>query len=486
MGRKGVSVISQLDWITVAIVIAIMICGWFSVCGASSVGFSPGLLSFSTRPGKQLVWIMCALLLSTVVISINQDFYHQYAYIIYVAFMLLLLVTIFAASEHKGSRSWLDFGPVSLQPAEFAKFATALALARYVDRYDFNPEKLRDILCATGFFLLPMMLIVGQNETGSALVYLAFLLVLFREGMTGMVLYLGGTAVAFFIVAVKYGQTPFGIQPFDLGTFLVLSMVQLLMPLMTWLLEHDRRTSLTLFCIELGTTVLGLAFATHVIPFRVTVLQIAVIVLTSLWLLFYSFKAIVPRYLLVTAFGILSIAYLFSVDYAFNNILKDHQRTRINVILGLEDDPYGAGYNVHQSMIAIGSGGVTGKGFMQGTQTKLKYVPEQDTDFIFCTVGEEQGFIGSTFVLLLYLGLILRLVFLAERQPSVFGRVYGYSVACILLFHLMVNVGMVLGIMPVIGIPLPFFSYGGSSLWGFAILLAVFLRIDSERMLSYS
>ena len=485
MARKGGNIIGQLDWFTVAIVIAIMICGWFSVCGASASEFSPEMLSFSTRPGKQLVWILCALFLSTIVISINQDFYHEYAYIIYVALMLLLLVTIFVASEHKGSKSWLDFGPVSLQPAEFAKFATALALARYVDRYDFNPEKLRDLLCSAAFFLLPMALIIGQNETGSALVYLAFLLVLFREGMTGMVLYLAGTAVAFFIIAVKYGQVPFGIQPFDMGTFIVLLLVQLLMPFMTWLLEHDRKTSLILLGIEVGTTALALVFATHVIPFRVTVLQICVIVLTSLWVLFLSFKAIVPRYLLVTAFGLCSIAFLFSVDYAFNNILKEHQRTRINVILGLEDDPHGAGYNVHQSMIAIGSGGVSGKGFMQGTQTKLKYVPEQDTDFIFCTVGEEQGFIGSTVVLLLYLGLILRLLFLAERQPSVFGRVYGYSVACILLFHLMVNVGMVLGIMPVIGIPLPFFSYGGSSLWGFAILLAVFLRIDSERLSEY-
>ena len=230
---------------------------------------------------------------------------------------------------------------------------------------------------------------------------------------------------------------------------------------------------------------IGLGISLSVKPFQVTLLQAGLIVLTSVYIIFRSFKDIARRYLLVALFSIGFVGYLFSVDYAFNEILQPHQRTRINVILGLEDDPKGAGYNVNQSLIAIGSGGLTGKGFMKGTQTKLKYVPEQDTDFIFCTVGEEQGFKGSVFVLLLYLSLLLRLIFLAERQSSVFGRVYGYSVVCILLFHLFINIGMVLGITPVIGIPLPFFSYGGSSLWGFTILLSVFLRIDCERTTSY-
>jgi rod shape determining protein RodA len=229
----------------------------------------------------------------------------------------------------------------------------------------------------------------------------------------------------------------------------------------------------------------GLAVSLSIIPFKVTWLQMGLIAVTSVYIVFRSLKDMVRRYIWVAVFAVGSIGYLLSVDYAFNEILKPHQRTRINVILGLEDDPQGAGYNVNQSLIAIGSGGLTGKGFMKGTQTKLKYVPEQDTDFIFCTVGEEQGFKGSLFVLLLYMGLLLRLIVLAERQSSVFGRVYGYSVVCILLFHLFINIGMVLGITPVIGIPLPFFSYGGSSLWGFTILLAVFLRIDCERTTSY-
>lgn len=485
MARKEGDIIARIDWLTVLLVMAIMICGWFSIVGSSSDSFSAELFSFATRPGKQLVWMGCALLLGTVVISITRDFFNAYAYIIWGLLMLLLLATIFLAHEHKGSRSWLDIGPVSLQPAEFAKFATALALAKFVDRYSFNPQDLKDLAKAIGLFLLPMLLIVGQNETGSALVYVVFILVLYREGLTGTVLFLGAVAVLFFIVAIKYGQVQFGMQQFFVGPFVVLLIIQLIIPFMSWFVQRDTGLSLKALAFQIIPLSLGLLISTMVLPFKLTILQVVLILTTCVWLGFRSFKDMARRYLLVAGFGLLSVIYLFSVDYVFESVLQDHQRTRINVILGLEDDPLRAGYNVNQSMIAIGSGGFTGKGFMKGTQTKLKYVPEQDTDFIFCTVGEEQGFLGSTFVLLLYLGLILRLLFLAERQPSVYGRVYGYSVLCILLFHVFVNVGMVLGILPVIGIPLPFFSYGGSSLWGFTILLSIFLRIDSERLADY-
>jgi len=404
---------------------------------------------------------------------------------ILIAMVLLLIVTIFVAKDTKGSRSWLNLGPVSLQPAEFAKFATALALAKFVDRFDFNLSYPADLLKACTVFLIPMLLIICQNETGSALVYLAFLLVLYREGMTGSILFLGFCAVLFFILEIKYSPVSFGDQPFQVGTWLVLTIIQLLEALMIWIMSRDRNLSLTVLGIGLGGMLVGLAVSLSIIPFKVTWLQMGLIGVTSVYIVFRSLKDMVRRYIWVAVFAVGSIGYLLSVDYAFNDILKPHQRTRINVILGLEDDPQGAGYNVNQSLIAIGSGGLTGKGFMKGTQTKLKYVPEQDTDFIFCTVGEEQGFKGSLFVLLLYMGLLLRLIVLAERQSSVFGRVYGYSVVCILLFHLFINIGMVLGITPVIGIPLPFFSYGGSSLWGFTILLAVFLRIDCERTTSY-
>ena len=485
MVRKSVDIMGKLDWLTVLLVLAIMVCGWFSICGASANIENVDLFSFTTRPGKQMVWILCAIALGAVVLFISQSFLNSYSYVIYLALILLLIFTIFVAKDTKGSRSWLNLGPVSLQPAEFAKFATALALAKFVDRFDFNPSRLGDLLKACAVFLIPMFLIVCQNETGSALVYMAFLLVLFREGMTGSVLFVGFCAILFFILEIKFSPISFGNQPFQVGTWLVLILIQLLEALMIWIMSRDRRLSLAVLGIGLGGMLIGLAVSLSIVPFKVTWLQMGLIVVTSVYIIFRSVKDMARKYILVALFSIGSVGYLLSVDYAFNKILQPHQRTRINVTLGLEDDPKGTGYNVNQSLIAIGSGGLTGKGFMKGTQTKLKYVPEQDTDFIFCTVGEEQGFKGSAFVLMLYLALLLRLIFLAERQSSVFGRVYGYSVACILFFHLFINIGMVLGITPVIGIPLPFFSYGGSSLWGFTILLAVFLRIDCERTTSY-
>ena len=485
MVRRNADIIGKLDWFTVLVMVTIMVCGWFSICGASANVENADLFSFATRPGKQLVWILCAFGLGSVMLFITQNFYNTYSYFIYIVLLLLLIVTIFVAKDTKGSRSWLNLGPVSLQPAEFAKFATALALAKFVDRFDFNPLDLRDILKACSIFLIPMFLIVCQNETGSALVYVAFLLVLYREGMTGSVLLVGFCAIVFFVLEIKFSPVSFGSQPFQVGSWLVLTLIQIIETLMIWFMSRNRSLSLTVLGIGVGGMLIGLSLSLSMIPFKVTWLQVALIAVTSVYIVFRSFKDIARKYILVAVFAIGSVGYLFSVDYAFNNILQPHQRTRINVILGLEDDPKGAGYNVNQSLIAIGSGGLTGKGFMKGTQTKLKYVPEQDTDFIFCTVGEEQGFKGSVFVLLLYLTLLLRLIVLAERQSSVFGRVYGYSVACILFFHLFINIGMVLGITPVIGIPLPFFSYGGSSLWGFTILLSVFLRIDCERTTSY-
>ncbi len=485
MERRNANIRGRIDWLAVLLVVTIMVCGWFSICGASADLENPDLFSFATRPGKQMVWILCSFAVGAMVMFMSQNFLNSYAYIIYGLLLLLLLVTIFVAGDTKGSHSWLNLGPVKLQPAEFAKFATALALAKFVDRFDFNPASFKDVLKACAIFLVPMLLIICQNETGSALVYVAFLLVMYREGMTGSVLLVGFCAILFFILEIKFSLVSFGSQPFQLGTWLVLTIIQLIESWMIWIMSRNRSLSLTVLGLGTGGMLIGLALSLSVIPFKVTWLQTALIIITSVFIIFRSFKDIARRYILVALFGIGSVCYLFSVDYAFNEILQPHQRTRINVILGLEDDPKGAGYNVNQSLIAIGSGGLTGKGFMKGTQTKLKFVPEQDTDFIFCTVGEEQGFKGSVFVLLLYLSLLLRLIFLAERQSSVFGRVYGYSVACILFFHLFINIGMVLGITPVIGIPLPFFSYGGSSLWGFTILLSVFLCIDCERTTNY-
>jgi len=479
--RENGSIFSQLDWITVALVMVLMLLGSMSICGASFSFDDSHLLSLSTRAGKQLLWIACALMLGVIIMFFNQNMFRTYAYVFYVVFMLLLVVTILVATDTKGSRSWIDLGPVKLQPAEFAKFATALALSRYLDDYEFNPNSWKSMFKAISIFLIPMVLIVAQNETGSALVYLAFFFVLFREGMSGFVLLIGFSAILYFVLGLKYWETPFGDMPFTIGPALVLAIIQFMMAVISWLYVDDRRIRWTVLFGGLGTTLAGLIVSMNIVPVKLPIIEIASIVILSVYLLYQAFKNRLMQCLLILVYGLCFTVYLYSCNFVFEKVMQPHQQSRINVILGIEDDPYGAGYNVNQSMIAIGSGGLTGKGFMQGTQTKLKYVPEQDTDFIFCTVGEEQGFFGAAGVLILFALLLLRLYYLAERQSSVFGRAFGYSVASILFLHILINIGMVLGITPVIGIPLPFFSYGGSSLWGFALLIFTFLRFDAER-----
>ena len=323
-----------------------------------------------------------------------------------------------------------------------------------------------------------MICILLQRETGSALVYFAFFLMLYREGMSGYILLIGVCAVLFFVTGMKYADVFVGETA--LGQFIVACLIGLITMALVWIERKDR---LALKLMAGATvTVFGIGYVVSLFqPVNFAWLSIGLVLLFVGYLLYLSFHHWVWHYVLIALFAIGSLGFLFSVDYVFNDILEPHQQVRIKVSLGLEDDPSGAGYNVNQSKIAIGSGGLTGKGFLNGTQTKLKYVPEQDTDFIFCTVGEEQGFVGAAGVLLLFGLFILRLITLAERQDNVFGRVYGYSVASIFFFHLAINVGMVTGLTPVIGIPLPFFSYGGSSLWGFTTLLFIFLRLDASR-----
>ena len=365
MERRNANILGKLDWLTVLMVVVIMVCGWFSICGASADLENPDLFSFATRPGKQMVWILCAFALGAMVLFITQNFFNSYAYIIYILMLLLLIVTIFVATDTKGSRSWLHLGPVSLQPAEFAKFATALALARFVDRFEFNPLRLSDLIKACAIFIIPLVLIVAQKETGSALVYLAFLLVLYREGMTGSVLLLGFCAVLFFILEIKFNPVSFGSQPFSVGTWLVLTIIQLLTGVIIWIMSRDRAFTYTVFGIGVGGMLLGLSVSLLIIPFKVPLLQVALLVITAIYIVFRALKDMAKQYMVVAAFALLSVGYLYSVDYAFNKILQPHQRTRINVTLGLEDDPKGTGYNVNQSLIAIGSGGLTGKGFMK-------------------------------------------------------------------------------------------------------------------------
>lgn len=475
------SIWKTVDWWTIGLYLILVLCGWLSVCGASYDYGDPNFLDFTTRAGKQLMWIGCSLGLGFILLMLDARFYDTYAYLFYGILLLLLFGTIFNPHEIKGSRSWIVLGPVSLQPAEFAKFTTALALAKFMGEYTFSIERTKHMVVALSMIFLPMILIILQRETGSALVYLAFFLVLYREGMTGSVLFAGICAVIYFIVGIRFNAVLMPDDCTSWGAFSVFSLIILFSALLVKAYCANQKAVNMILLYGGGAVVLGLLFSLYVIPFDVAWLQGLVCVALVGYLFYLFLRERLVNYLYIMLFSIGSIGFFFSADYVFNNVLEPHQQIRIEVFLGMEDDPAGAGYNVNQSKIAIGSGGFAGKGFLNGTQTKLKYVPEQDTDFIFCTIGEEQGFLGSSAVILLFVILICRLIMLAERQTSQFGRIYGYSVLSIFFFHLFVNIGMVLGLTPVIGIPLPFFSYGGSSLWGFTILLFVFLRIDAAR-----
>ena len=468
----------MIDWWTVLFYVLLVVAGWFSICGASYEFDNAGLFDPSGRPGMQLVWMGLSVVLIFVILMLESEVYDVFAYLMYAAVILLLVVTIFIAPDIKGSHSWLVLGPVRLQPAEFAKFATTLAVAKRMGTYGFKLTTPKNFLSVLALIFLPMLCILLQKETGSALVYLAFFLMLYREGMSGYILLAGVCAVAFFVLSMKFSGVLLGATA--LGELIVSCLILLLVIGLVWIERRDK-WAVRILSGAVAVAFLGGWVASFFMPVNYAWIAIGVLLASVGYLVFLSVRNWVWHYVLIAAFALGSLAFMYSVDYVFTDILEPHQQVRIRVALGLEDDPTGAGYNVNQSMIAIGSGGLTGKGFLNGTQTKLKYVPEQDTDFIFCTVGEEEGFIGTTLVLLLYGAFILRLIVLAERQTSVFSRVYGYSVASIFFFHLAINIGMVIGLTPVIGIPLPFFSYGGSSLWGFTILLFVFLRLDASR-----
>ena len=431
----------------------------------------------------QMVWIGTSICLGFVLLMLDDRFFDTFAYVLYAFMLLMLFATIFNPHEIKGSRSWLVLGPLRLQPAEFAKFATALAISKFMSTYGFNIHQWKHFAAACGIVLLPMFFIIGQKETGSALVYLAFFLMFYREGMTGSVLFTGVAMVIYFVVGIRFENELLWDTPTSLGKFVVLLLVQIFTAILVYVYCDDKKKAKDIALYSVGVTLIGLLFSEYVIRFDVVWVQLIVSCCVIIYIMYQGLGTRIKNYYLIAIFAMGSIAFFYSASYVLNDVMGQHQRVRINVLLGLEEDLAGAGYNVHQSEIAIGSGGLLGKGFLNGTQTKLKFVPEQDTDFIFCTVGEEEGFFGAATVLLLFLSLILRLIKLAERQPFRFGRVYGYCVLSIFLFHVFINVGMVLGLTPVIGIPLPFFSYGGSSLWGFTILLFIFLRIDAGRNL---
>lgn len=478
MNYRKKEIWKSVDWVTIFLYLVLILYGWITIAGASFDFGDVGLFDLSGRPGSQLLWMGLSLGLIFVILMLERSFFDIFAYWIYGLLILLLIATIFLAPDVKGSRSWLDLGFMRLQPAEFAKFTTALALAKLMSSYAFSLSKTRDFLKALFIIFLPMVCIILEKETGSALVYLSFFLVLFREGMSGYYLLAGICAVIFFVSEMKFAEVVVGITP--LGKLLVEIMILVISLFLFQTKIKSRKVLYIIWATVFGT--FGIAgIVSCFIPVDFSWVSLGLLAFFVLYIIGLSIQQWVGKYLLIGAFTVISVGYLFSVDYVFNDILEPHQQVRIKVSLGLKDDPTGAGYNVNQSKIAIGSGGLWGKGFLNGTQTKLKYVPEQDTDFIFCTVGEEQGFVGSVLLLLLYGAFIIRLIVLSERQKDVFGRVYGYSVVSIFFFHLFINIGMVTGLTPVIGIPLPFFSYGGSSLWGFTILLFIFLRLDASR-----
>lgn len=416
----------NIDWIVVLIYILCVLIGWFNIYAAV---YSPevptSIFDLSNKAGVQMMWIGTTVLLIICILVVDYKFYDTFAFIIYGFFILLLVVVLFAGSEINGSRSWIKIGAFSLQPAEFAKLATSLALAKYLsDPAVSLTRSWKDYLPIAAIIGLPAILILLSNETGSMLVFASFAIMLYREGMPGYIPALGILMVILVILTLLFVKWYIA-----LGIIIVAGVFWWVMP------KSSRRRGGTL------ATVVVAGFM---------------------------------------------IAVVFGVDFFINNVLQKHQRSRVVVLVDPYSDPRGAGWNVIQSKIAIGSGRLTGKGFLEGTQTKFDFVPEQSTDFIFCTVGEEHGFIGSLVVIGLFIGLILRLVVLAERQRTRFARVYGYCVAGIIFFHFMINIGMTIGLMPVIGIPLPFFSYGGSSLWSFSVLLFIFLKIDSQRPFTLS
>jgi rod shape determining protein RodA len=369
-----------------------------------------------------------------------------------------------------GAKGWFTMGSFGFQPAEFAKFATALALASYMNVHGFKLQQFKSLLVISIIIFLPALLILLQNDTGSALVFIAFVLVLYREGLSGIVLFFGTLMVVLFVLTLVVSD-------------LVLPILLLVAVLIVFYAINPRYKQYWIVTVIYAGSILPFIIVNLALGSKLAWgdLIIAGEILGTLILVIHAFRKKLSQYLTVSLIFLGSLLFSISVEYVFNSVLVDHQQTRINELLGIKSDPLKGGYNVNQSKIAIGSGGFFGKGFLNGTQTKFNFVPEQDTDFIFCTVGEEWGFVGSVFVIGLFMLLFYRLIWLAERQRSGFSRIYGYAVAVILFFHFLVNIGMTIGIMPVIGIPLPFFSYGGSSLWSFTILLFIFIRLDASR-----
>ncbi len=405
----------KFDWITIFLFAALVVIGWVNIYSASLNDLGGVFVDFDQIYFKQIIWIGLSFILIIFILALDAKFYERFASIIYLVSLVSLILLFPFGKEVSGATSWYSFGGVSIQPSEFAKAATALALAKYLSNIQTSMKRFRHQLKAFTIIALPALLIIPQPDPGSALVFSVFIFTMYREGLHFAYLLLGFFAALLFIGTLSLGVT-------------WVSIIVLLIATAIYMKNRKKRPN----------------------RFRYATIVVA------------------------------CIAFAFSVNYIFNNVFEQRHRDRFNIVLGKEIDVKGIGYNTNQSEIAIGSGGWTGKGWTQGTQTKGNFVPEQHTDYIFSTVGEEWGFLGAVLVIVLFLALIIRVLVLAERQRSKFSRIYGYSVAAILFVHFFVNIGMVTGLLPTIGIPLPFFSYGGSSLWGFTILLFIFVRLDGS------
>jgi len=455
----------------VLIYLALMFMGWINIYAAVFAEDHASIFDISQRYGMQLVWIAAALLIAITVLAVDARFYLVFANYFYVFILVVLVFVIFFGVEVNASKSWIQLGGLRIQPAEFAKFATALALAKYMSSYGFKLNSFKAYFSSALIVFVPVALILLQNDAGTAMVFASFVFVFYREGMPHWVLAFIAFFIALFILELMFDRL------LILVGVIVITIV--LFAAIGKRLKDTLRFTFGLFGL------IALLYGTsefldlNISPYYIVLFPVAVSIPVAI---VYAYLHKVKYVFFLLFFLVSSIAFSFSVDYIFHNVLDHHHRDRINDLLGIESDPLGWGYNVNQSKIAIGSGGFSGKGFLQGTQTKFNFVPEQSTDFIFCTVGEEWGFVGTTVVSMLFMMLLLRLVKIAERQKEAFSRIYGYGVVSILFFHIAINIAMTIGLFPVIGIPLPFFSYGGSSLWSFTILLFILLKLDSSRL----
>ena len=470
----------SIDWKLVITYLLLIIIGWVNIYASIHSDGPSSIFDFNYRCGKQFVWILTSLGLAALILfALNPQFWQSASLPLYLAVLGLLVAVIFLGVEVKGSRSWFEFGPVRFQPAEVSKITTSLLLAYVMSQTSFKITRLKDLMLVALVIGVPMLVILAESETGSALVYIGFIFVMYREGFSGWWLFCIGMAILLFILTLT--ASPVASLLVLIGIIMVCGVIS------SGRLETSTWINLGIFIILcLVPWLMGLAkpesFLGKIKPMYVLT---GLAVCAALFFIVKGYKSR-NRFLSLSSLGLIAgIALIFSTDFIFNNVLQDHQRKRIEVLLGMKDDPAGVGYNVNQSMIAIGSGGLVGKGFLNGTQTTFGFVPEQSTDFIFCTVGEEWGFLGCLLVIVLYVFLIWRIIVDAEKSRESFTRIYGYCVAACIFMHLFINIGMTIGLMPVIGIPLPLLSYGGSSLWAFTILIFIFVALYRQEKKYY-